>query len=535
MLSHLPESVRYYLAGIWTRRWSALGLAVAFCLAGWLVVVALPSKYTSEARIYVDTDTLLKPLMKGLSVDQDTREQVEIVRSTLLSRPNIQKLARMTDMDLQADNEAEFERLVTRLQQNITVKAERTTLFRVSYTHADAGQAQRVVDGMIDIFIEENLGRTQQDVDSAQRFLDKQIAKYEAKLREADNRITSFKRAHSEALTAPKRAQQRLDQLDSELRNLDTERDTLVWKREQIRLRLSETPRRVPADQADRVAAAPSPREQRLAELQGQLSNLLTRYTEKHPDVQYVRRQIEALKNEPAAREGTGEATGESSQRRMVANPAYDKLEEEAKNASLQIEALDSRIAKLETEMTQIRERLAEAPEAEAQLAELQRDYSVLENNYQELLQRRERARIAASVDAENTGVDFRIVEPANKPVVPSGPPRGIFMSAVLLLGMGAGVGASALRLQLSETFIDTGQLRSAFGLPVLGAVTQLEGRNRIRRVLGHVAFAALIALLVSACVIGFYVFQIRSEPIDSGAIVESVMDRLRLWWSLRG
>ena len=82
---------------LWRRRWLVLGIAWPICLAGWIAVALLPSKYVATARVYVDTETLLSPLLKGMAVDVDMNQQVEVMQRTLLSRPNLQKVKCVVD------------------------------------------------------------------------------------------------------------------------------------------------------------------------------------------------------------------------------------------------------------------------------------------------------------------------------------------------------------------------------------------------------------------------------------------------------
>src|SRR5215470_8480041 len=96
----VKHQLLFHMVMLWRRRWLVLGIAWPICLAGWLVVALLPSKYLATARIYVDTETLLSPLLKGIAVDVDMNQQIEVMQRTLLSRPNLQKVLRATELDL---------------------------------------------------------------------------------------------------------------------------------------------------------------------------------------------------------------------------------------------------------------------------------------------------------------------------------------------------------------------------------------------------------------------------------------------------
>jgi uncharacterized protein involved in exopolysaccharide biosynthesis len=105
-----------YLWGIWRHKWLALAIAWVVALAGWAYVWKMPESYVASAKLYVDTNTVLRPLLQGLAITPDINQRVRMMSSTLFSRPNLEKLARMTDLDLRATTEAQQEALIDRLR-----------------------------------------------------------------------------------------------------------------------------------------------------------------------------------------------------------------------------------------------------------------------------------------------------------------------------------------------------------------------------------------------------------------------------------
>ena len=146
--------------GMWLRRWYAVGVAWLVALIGWGVVATMPDKYESFARIYVDADPLLTPLMKGMIIDVDIDEQILLMQRTLTSRPNLEKVVRMTDLDLTVETDLQKEALLVRLESNIFVTSQGGSLVRVAYEHTDPQLAKRVVQALMTIFVETNLGRS---------------------------------------------------------------------------------------------------------------------------------------------------------------------------------------------------------------------------------------------------------------------------------------------------------------------------------------------------------------------------------------
>src|SRR5690242_10806930 len=109
--------------GMWKYRW--IGVLVAWVVGALGVAVAMwiPDRYEASARIYVDTQSILKPLMSGLAVQPNVDQQVVMLSRTLISRPNVEKLIRMADLDLQADSRRQQEGAIEDLAKKLEIKS----------------------------------------------------------------------------------------------------------------------------------------------------------------------------------------------------------------------------------------------------------------------------------------------------------------------------------------------------------------------------------------------------------------------------
>src|SRR5690606_1732409 len=148
-MNELYRQLIVILHSMWQRRWYALATAWAVTLIGWGLVATIPDKYESSARVYVDTDTLLRPLMRGLAIDIDVMQQISFMQRTLLSRPNMEKVARMTDMDLTVTTDLGMDRLIRKLSDGIRISSQGGNLFRVSYEDENPQLARRVVQALL--------------------------------------------------------------------------------------------------------------------------------------------------------------------------------------------------------------------------------------------------------------------------------------------------------------------------------------------------------------------------------------------------
>src|SRR5688500_5421094 len=182
------------LRGMWQGRWAGLAVAWLTAVAGSVFIFLTPDKYEATARVYVDTQSVLKPLLHGLTVQPNVEQEVAILSRTLISRPNLQKLVRMTDMDLQVKTAEERERLIDGLMKTLFIKSVgRDNLYTIGFTHEQPAQAGRVVQALLSIFVESGLSGKGNDTVQAKRFIEEQIKVYEQKLAEAENRVKEFK------------------------------------------------------------------------------------------------------------------------------------------------------------------------------------------------------------------------------------------------------------------------------------------------------------------------------------------------------
>jgi polysaccharide chain length determinant protein (PEP-CTERM system associated) len=495
-----------YAAALWQQRRVAMAIAWVICLLGWFVVASLPSSYTSNARLLVDTDKLLSPLMQGLAVAPDFDHQVEIMRKTLLSLPNIEELIERTDLDNGLQDPAARAGLIESLAKNLRLTVLGKNLFEISYNSGDPDLAFEAVSGMLDIFIEQQLGHSQRDVEIAGAFIDEQITAYDEKLRAAELRLAEFQREHAEELGGAARNVRDLEQTEAEMRRLRSELEAAEWRRDQLKAKLDSTPKTISSAQAGSAEASPA--QQQLRELNRELTRKLLLYTEQHPDILALR-QLIAQANEQVKDESEGNQIADIT----VPNPLFEQLNSQLGVIEVSIDDLGRRLAIAENESQALGGKIRQAPEVEADLKRLNRDYDVLLVRYEELTQRRESAQLARELDEGKNRIEFRTINPPVRPLKPSGPPHGLFMLAILVIGVGTGCGFVIGRFIISGTVLTSAQLQAVFpSLPILGGVSEVPARGRMPGYLGVASSAAALLMLF---VVFFYFYQISPVKPD--------------------
>lgn len=501
------------LRSMWKHRW--LGLAVAWLVAaiGATIVLRVPDKYEASARIYVDTQSILKPLMSGLAVQPNIDQQIMMLSRTLISRPNVEKVIRMADLDLGISSKGAQEDLIDQLTKGMEIKStSRDNLYTLAYRNPDPEKAKRVVQSLVSIFVESSLGDKRKDADSAKKFLDEQIRTYEKKLEEAENRLKEFKLRNVEMQTADgKTSTDRLSEISAmlakaklDLREAENSRDAL--KRQII----GEEPVLLPDSTTSDAGFSIPELDGRIDTQKRNLDALLQRYTEQHPDVVGTRRLIKDLeeqkRKEIAERKKAAAANPSSAS--LSSNPVYQQLKVTYAEAEATVASLRTRVAEYESRYRQTTVAMKTTPQIEAEFAQLNRDYDIQKKNYEALVARRESASLSGELDTAAGVADFRLIDPPRVSPKPVAPNRILLLPLALLAGLAAGLFASFLASQLRPVFLDGRSLREVTGLPLLGTVSsvvsesaRLRERSSLRRfVTGFVgllgAFSAGIAIL---------------------------------------
>ncbi len=178
------------LRGMWQRRW--LGIIVAWIvgLASVVAVIVIPDKYEASARVYVDTQSILRPLMSGLVTQPNIDQQVNMLSRTLITRPNVEKLIRMADLDLKVQSRSDRESLIEGLMSSLKINnTSRDNIYTITYRDTNPESAKRVVQSLVSIFVESSLGDKRKDSTSARQFIEEQVKTYEKKLEEAGGKV----------------------------------------------------------------------------------------------------------------------------------------------------------------------------------------------------------------------------------------------------------------------------------------------------------------------------------------------------------
>lgn len=502
--------------GMWLHRRIGLIVAWGVGLVAAIGVFMIPDRYEASARIFVDTDSVLRPLLSGLVVQANTEQQVAMLSRTLISRPNVEKVIRMADLDLGIKSAEAREELIERMLKELKIKSTgRDNLYTLEYRDRDPEKARRVVQALTTIFVESNLGTKRSDTDAAKKFIEEQIQQYERKLEEAEAKLKEFKLRNIEfQLDSSRGADVRISELGAQLNEARLALREAENSRDALKRQLAgEEPVLLPDLSSGMESTVSLPEiDGRLDTLKRNLDQLLQRYTEQHPDVVATRRLIKDLeeqkRQEIAVRKKAAATNPAAAPLNM--NPAYQQMKVSLAEAEAQVAALRARVSEYEARYRQAMDKLKLAPQIEAEYAQLTRDYGILKKNYDDLVARRESASLSEGMANVASVADFRLIDPPRATSKPVWPNRLIFLPLAFLLSLSIGVAASFIASRLRPAFFDARTLREVSGLPLLGAISLIptpeadraERRERRRFLvavggLGGIYLLAVVAVYV--------------------------------------
>ncbi len=527
-MQDLVETLLTAAKGMWKFRWQGLAVAWIVAIVGVAAVFRIPDQYEATARIFVDTQSILKPLMSGLTVQPNVDQQVVMLSRTLITRPNVEKLVRMADLDLRADSKEKQDALVDGLMKTLVIQSTaRDNIYTAAYRDASADRAKRVVQSLVSIFVESSLGATRKDTDSAKVFINEQIKTYEAKLTEAEARLKEFRLKNLDIQSAGGQDSAarlgeiagQLEQAKLELREAENARDAAKQQLVAVQTpnAASAMPNLLPEAASTEVATPEF--DSRIEAQKKNLDNLLQRFTERHPDVVSTRRLIKELEQQKKElqeqRRATALASGRPGQSAVTNSLAYQEISRVLATSEIQLASLRARVEEYSSRYAQARANLKTAPQLDAEASQLNRDYAINKKNYEDLVARRQSAVMSGELDVATGVADFRLIDPPRVSPRPVWPNRMMLYPMVLLAAIGAGLFTAFAASQLRPVFHKAGELRDRFDLPLIGVVSKIvSDAERRREKAGLVRFVIASGSLVGVFLIGLFAMSLIAPRV---------------------
>lgn len=457
----------------------------AMLAAGWL----WPKGYVASTSILVDERTIIQPLMQGAAVATDALDRSKNAREVIFGR-KIMDLVLEYGGWLKGTPSEETERLIEEIKKRTLISTVGKNILRIEYQDVDPLRAFRVTEKFAELFIQESIAAKAAESGAAFAFIEKQTQDYQDKLARTEEELKELRsstlevRAGSDTEVAARLTElnRRIDAAMQELREAEVKEASL----ERQVSGEAESTADIFREGQYRV---------RIAELQSKLDTLRLSYRDTHPDIVQVKQQIQDLTDALNAQRQQTKKPDES----VVNNPVYQQLRREQSQNQGTIEALQVRIAELQRQLQGEIGRGKRMHSGDARLAELTRDYQINRDIYQDLLRRRENARVSMNLDRDRQGLTFKIQEPVTLPQSPVGPRFWHFVAGGMLLGVLLPVGLLLARLQFDPRIRIGSTIAVTHKVPMITIVPHLWSPTELKSLRWEVVLLSLIVVATIA------------------------------------
>jgi polysaccharide chain length determinant protein (PEP-CTERM system associated) len=435
------------------------------------------------------------------------------VYEALLGQQQLEQVADETGLNALAVTAEDRERVLRGLRSDIRIDSQvdpaamrrenADSIYTIRYRHVDRDTTSAVVTALLTAFVENTLSANQRGSDTAELFLDARIEEYETRLRTAEEALADFKKLNADRLPGTEGSYFDRIRIEQEaLREATKALRLAESRREQLLAQLNSESPVVPSAAGIEIEPPPNSIDGRIASHRADLDRLLLAYTDRHPEVVAVRDALQRLEAQRAEQlRALGMSNTDLELSKLDSNPVFQAVQIALNETAVEIAALDADVRERTQNLEALRALVDDVPEVEAELARLNRDYNVVYDQYQAVVESRETQDLTRKA-YETDQVEFRVIDPPIAGLEPVAPDRLLMLALVLGAGFGAAAGVSYVIARLKPVFADVKSLSAATGLPVLGCVQQVLGSGQGRRRLAVAAFICAMAGLPVLCAI---------------------------------
>src|SRR5882724_2407724 len=459
-----------------------------------------PKVYTASTSILVDERTIIQPLMAGAAVATDALDRSKNAREVIFGR-KIMDFALESGWGKTNPSAEERELLIEGIKKRTVISTVGKNILRIEYHDDDPDRAFRVTDKFAELFMQESIAAKAAESKAAFDFIEKQTQEYQDKLTTTEQELKELRSSTLEVRSGSE------GEVTTRLNDLYRRIDAATQELREAEVKEASLERQV-SGEAESTAAISreSQYRARIGELQSRLDTLRLSYHDTHPDIVQVKQQIqdltEGINAERVRREQTKRPGQSESDESVVNNPVYQQLRRERSQNQANIEALTARITELQRQLQDEVGRGKRMHSGDARLAELTRDYQINRDIYQDLLRRRENARVSMNMDSDRQGSSFKILEPATSLLSPNSPRFWQFVLWGVVLGVLVPLGFLFARLEFDPRVRLATAVSERHKVPVAAIVPHLwsPGELRgLRKELAMLAVAVTATLALSA------------------------------------
>jgi polysaccharide chain length determinant protein (PEP-CTERM system associated) len=502
MRIHPEQIARALINEAFDSRRMVVGIFVVVSVAVLISGLMWPKYYAASTNILVEDRNIIQPLMQGAAVQTDVSDLTRNARELIYGRRIMDRILEHGGWLDKQPSAVEREFLIEGIKKRTLVSNVGRNLVKIEYQDTNPERAFRVTQKFAELFIQEGVAARAAETRAAYDFIDKQAREYEAKLTQSDQEIRQVRGSNTDARPVSE------VELSARLAALNARIETTTMELREAEIRRASLERQV-SGEADVTAGITREGQLRgrIGELQTRLDTLRLSYLDTHPDIIQLKLQIQDLtKGLDAERQrpSKGDRAGRGEMNESAMNsPIYQQLRRELSASQVTVDALKARIAESQRLLREEAQRGKGLRSGDARLADLARDSQINRDIYQDLLRRRERARVSMSLDDDRQGLTFSIQEPATLPQAPKGPRFWHFVLGGFALGVLVPFGLLFARMQVDPRIRMGDTIPNAHNVPVLATIPHLWTPDELKELRAElpVLKLALLATL-GVCVI---------------------------------
>lgn len=478
------QQIEDYLEIFLRRKWYIIIPTLVSIVGILIALIVFPKTYRSSTLILIEHQ-MIPEFYVTPTVNSDIASRLNTITQQVMSRTRLESIINEFGLYRGMKDKLTNEELVELMRKSITLdvrsgRSGQGSSFAISYVGSEPETVMHVTNRLASLFIEENLKVREQQVEGTTNFLETELQGLKSSLEIQESQMKAFKEKYMGELPS---------QLEANLRTLD--RLQLERQMTNEALRSAEDRKIAIERQLSEIGATPvsrgvasagvslnDPVRMRLAELQAELSQLSSMYTDKYPDIVRIKNEIDEI--ESKIRTGKGRDSMGSGAGRIPSvsdDPRYLTLSTQLADVNSEVKAFREKQIELSRNITLFQGRVERIPQREQQISALMRDYENTRQNYQNLLTKRLDARLAESLEKKQKGEQFRILDPANLPIKPFKPNMIAIVLVGLAGGMGGGIGLVLMLEYIDASFRKADDVYAIIGIPVLATVPRIEGR----------------------------------------------------------
>jgi uncharacterized protein involved in exopolysaccharide biosynthesis len=551
-----------YLKIVKRRRKFILIPLLSISLLSIVLSVVLPSVYRSTATILIEEQEIPSELVKS-TVTTFADQRIQIISQRIMSRANLMEIVKKFDLYTDELKSKTEERVLEKMRKSIKVETvsadvidprngvptKATIAFVLAFDSSSSGLAQKVANELVSLFLKENLKARTEAAENAAMFFTEEKRRLKDNISELQAQLAEFKEKNLTQLPEANQLNlQEFTNFNNQLMGLDNMERSAQERRIYLEGQLATIDPNTTSTNA--IGTRIFDMKDRLKELQSQYPSVASRYSDTHPDVLKIKREIDSLQKEIGTSNDLNSLTAELTdkkaelalilkqysekhpdviklQKEITAlqqtlseakqheyssvatepdNPAYISLKTQIEAANNELKSIALTRAKLTEKIETLREKLRTAPLIEKEYINLVQDLENTHNRYRGVDAREMEAQIAQQLELQKKGEHFTLIDPPQEPLEAYSPNRLVIMILGFVLALASGFGSAALIEMLDTAIHSEKNITAILGVAPLATIPYLESYKETQdRKIRSTSLLVIVLISAIAAVIGFH------------------------------